>query len=539
MTGTDVPTVVLALDGLSFRYLDRFDLPNFERLRERGVEAPLRSTHPPWTGSAWPSMFTGVGPGHHGVYSFFDFESATPAEASVVSRNDVRAPAIWNYLDDEVVVLNMPVTHPAEPVDGVLIPGYLAPEDVAGHPEGIREELSDALGEPYRVYADSELSDDPDEKLAGYADLVDLRRRAAEYLLSTRDPSLAVVQVQKTDAVFHNFEDEAAFERVYAAADELIGGVLDAVDGPANVVVCSDHGMSPTTGYVVYVNEVLRGHGFVESTTEGGVPTVGDRKREWLGAADGEASEDGSGVLSTAVSAAETALDAVGVTPGDVYSAAARFGVEETLLGLLPERASVGETVDWKASTAYCRSGSELGVRINRQGRDPGGTVPPDEYHAVRGELVDVLSGLETPEGDPVFEMVLPRERVYEGPQVEAAPDVVFRPADMNHGVVAGLVGRRFVPTTEHNHALDGVFVGAGPGFGDAAPDHMALPDVAPTVMALLGRSVPERMTGAVPQGLLGGSADRASYGDVPYGTGGDAREGERVHDRLEDLGYL
>ena len=109
----NAPTVILGLDALSIEYVDQFDLPNIESLQERGVSASLRSTFPPWTGSAWPSIYTGVEPSHHGVYSFFDFSDGYPDEADLISRNDVRAPALWDYLSQvgtSSVVLNVPVT---------------------------------------------------------------------------------------------------------------------------------------------------------------------------------------------------------------------------------------------------------------------------------------------------------------------------------------------------------------------------------------------------------------------------------------------
>src|SRR6056297_483582 len=108
-------TVVVGFDALDFRYLDAFEssLPNFERLRSEGVEAPLESTFPPWTGSAWPSMYTGTDPSHHGTYGFFRHDNY-PDEGDVVSRADVDAPALWNYCSSEglsSVVCNVPVTH--------------------------------------------------------------------------------------------------------------------------------------------------------------------------------------------------------------------------------------------------------------------------------------------------------------------------------------------------------------------------------------------------------------------------------------------
>lgn len=542
------PTVVLGFDGLDFRYLDGFrdDLPNFSALREAGVEAPLRSTHPPWTGSAWPSLYTGLEPGEHGCYNFFDYRRGYPDDAPVVSRRTVDAPALWNFLtarDAPSVVLNVPVTHPAGPIEGVLVPGYLADEDADGHPPGVREELSDALGEPYRIYSRAELSGKKAEKLAGYVDLVEMRGRAAAYLLAEYDWEVALIQVQKTDAIFHNFEATEAFRRVYRAADGVVGRVLETVPDETNVVVCSDHGNGPVDGYEVFVNEVLDGRGFLETASEGSAATLGRAKRDLLDAED-DAGSTGQLVelLRPVVSKLRAGLESAGVTVEDVYDATRRLGVDDVVTELAPEELlSVAQRdVDWRASRAYCRLGSELGVRLNVAGRESSGVVAPDDYDRVRDELIDLLAGLRTPDGDPVFEFVAPREEVYDGPHAEAACDVLFRPTEMNHVVRHNLPGTAFRPTDSFNHRQTGVFVASGPAFESGGRrEEFSLTAVTPLVLAGAGHPVPETLADDLPSGVLADSFRTAEYGDVAYGTAAaDASERE-VEKRLEDMGYL
>lgn len=544
MNRRTTPTVVLGFDALAAEYLDEFDLPNFDSLRERGVAGPLESTFPPWTGSAWPSMYTGVDPSQHGVYSFFDFGAEYPDTADIITRDDVDAPAIWNYLSAEgrsSVVLNVPVTHPAEQLDGVLVPGYLAPESVDGYPRGIREDIGAALGEDYRIYATNETGDPDEETLRSYLDLIDLRRRTAAWLLETQDPDLAFLQVQKTDTVFHQFDERDAFRRVYEAADAFVGTVLEAVPD-ANVIVCSDHGIGPTPGYNVYVNEILRAADLVEATRDGETPTLGETKHELAGDESAEAS---SAIASRAVSSVATALSGLGIEPGDVYAAARRVGADGALRRLLPDAAagSIASHVDWADSAAYCRSGPELGVRINLEGREPAGVVPPDEYDAVREAVIETLADVRTPDGEPAFEWVRRREAVYDGPRAEDACDVLFRPAGMNHVVATNLLGKQFVSIDKYNHKTEGVFIGAGPGIdASGQADGLSLTDVAPMVMALTGCAVPERMTGSARPDLLDAAVERRSFGEVEFGAGsgtGEARGDDGVEARLEDLGYL
>ena len=544
MNGGSTRTIVFGFDALTFEYVDEFDLPAFDSLRERGVEAPLRSTHPPWTASAWPSMYTGVDPSRHGVYDFFRYDEEYPDKADIVTRSDVRTPALWNYLSSRElssIVLNMPVTYPADRIDGVEVPGYLAPENAPGYPEGIRAQLDDAVG-GYRIYSRGELSADGAEKLRGYTELIDIRRRAAEYLLTNYDWRLGIVQVQKTDAVFHNFEERGAHRRVYEAADDLLGSVLETIDEPVNVVVCSDHGIGPVNGYRIYLNEILRRDGLVETTNEDRGPSLDGRKARLAGdIGDGDAAA--SAVPMGAVSMIARALQCVGVTPADIYTTARRFGVAEALLDALPAETNraLGRYVDWSASAAYCRSRNELGVRINLEGREPDGVVSPERYERTRDRVIDRLDSIETPDGRPAFEWVKRREAVYDGPYADDACDVLFMPTGMGNAIETKLLGRRFVEATGYDHKPDGAFVAAGPDVaGEGALEGLSLTDIAPIVMGLVEGAVPARMTGSVPNSLLSKPVERQTYNGITVDTGADEADDDGdLERRLEDLGYI
>jgi predicted AlkP superfamily phosphohydrolase/phosphomutase len=528
--------LVVGLDGVDFRYFDRFadSLPHISALRAEGVESRLTSTHPPWTGSAWPSMYTGVDPSHHGVYDFFDYRDGYPDEASIVSRNDVDAPAVWNYLSalgQTNIVLNVPVTHPAEDIEGVVVPGYVAPADEPGSPDGIREELSEALGEPYRIYAPSETGGG-NPTVQEYADLIRHRAEAATYLLKTTDWDFAFVQVQKTDTVFHNFDDERLFRRVFAAADDLVGELTDHVDDETTVILVSDHGMGPTTGREVYLNELLADEGYIETTSD---PTN-------LSLSDVKAGSDNNNTNTIpGLDRVARALERVGLGPQTAYSVADRLGIAQLILAILPDSVtqSLAEGVDWRGSQAYCRRTSEQGIRLNVKGRDSEGIVAAQGYDHLREDIIEFLSTLETDEGDPIFEWVARREEVYDGPYADHACDILFRTTDMTHEISTNFHGRRMRPIDSHNHKRQGVFVASGAAVAES-PTDMSLVDVAPAVFGALGHPIPGRLTGRIPDGLLSESVDRQTYDDVSHG--GDtaySQDRTEVADRLEDLGYL
>jgi hypothetical protein len=254
-------------------------------------------------------------------------------------------------------------------------------------------------------------------------------------------------------------------------------------------------------------------------------------------------SESGLSVspAALAVSTAASVLDRAGVGPADVYSGAQRLGLDGVLQAIVPEEAKGGATehVDWPASKAYCRARNEFGVRVNLAGREPTGIVPESEYEAVRSEVIAALETLRTPDGRPAFEWVSRREEVYDGPYIEDACDVLFVPTDMDHAVETQLVGRQFVGAEGYDHKPYGVFLASGPAFESVDLDTLSLTDVAPIVMASLDQPVPARMTGAIPDGLLGTPTVVEPYDDLTIDTGEDGTTDDRIEDRLSDLGYL
>ena len=95
---------------------------------------------------------------------------------------------------------------------------------------------------------------------------------------------------------------------------------------------------------------------------------------------------------------------------------------------------------------------------------------------------------------------------------------------------------------------MNGVLVASGFGVSSDGPDRgpgARVLDIAPTVLHLLGESVPETMEGRVLEDLL----DSAFLESHPVTRGGrqgeaelaldDERDDDEIRRRLEDLGYM
>lgn len=530
-------TLLLGLDGVSLPVLesviDGGAAPTLGSLFDRSAAGPLTSQLPPWTPSAWPSLYTGVNPGKHGVYGFLKFEGY---DHDVVDASDVHAHALWELLDQRdrsSVVVNVPVTAPARAIDGAVIPGYISPEDPPGHPEGILAEVRDATGE-YSVYGPM---DTPGKAaLPAIAAHARSRGEAFAYLVERFDPDFGFLEFQQTDTVFHRRPtDREAVECVFGAVDDAVETALSAAD-PETVVVVSDHGIGEYEGYEVRLNEVLCDWGHVATTAEGeGMPSWDAIARQRLqegergGAPEPGLAERGVELLARA-----------GLTSQRIERVLEPLGLAGPVARLAPTDAvrAGTEQVDFPASEAYMRDRIELGVRLNLEGREPEGVVPSDEYDTVRAKLVERLRELTDPDGRPVFDRVAPREAVFEGPYTEAAPDIVVVPRAFDNFLNGSLLGGQFgTPREPWNHKRDGVIAISGPGVdAGASLTDAHLFDVAPTVLSTLSVARPARMDGT-PLPVVP-STPVETYPPYEEMAGG-AQAGEAVAQRLAHLGYI
>ena len=539
VTRTDV--LLIGIDAACRRVLDPLiesgSVPNLAALCADGVSAPLESQIPPWTPSAWPSMYTGVNPGKHGVFGFVDYDGY---DWHVVTADHVREHAIWELADRHgltSVVVNVPVTAPPADIDGAIVPGFIAAERPASHPQGILEELEEAIGE-YRVYpryarGDRAVSDA--EKMDEYRALIRMRGKAYRYLADRFEPNFGFVQFQKPDTVFHEFDgDEEKVRAVYEETDEQIGEIIDHCD-PRTIFLASDHGIGPYEKYEFRVNEHLRREGFVETTTGGkGMPSWNPIRDQLRDGVDEGTWEPGM-VERIAAGAAK-----FGITANRVGTGLRKVGLDDVVAEHVPSGVvrTANEQVDFPNSKAYMRARTEVGVRINLEGREPSGVVSEDEYESVRDALIETLSCVRTPDGEPVFEDVAPREKYFHGPWTDGAVDVVTVPNRFEQFLSAGLLGDRFSePSEPWNHRMDGLFVAAGEGVDTAVTlENPHLFDVAPTIMAALGLPYSDRMDGHV----LPVVAETNARTYPPYaGDSADGEHDEAVTARLSDLGYL
>jgi predicted AlkP superfamily phosphohydrolase/phosphomutase len=480
-------------------------------------------------------MYTGVNPGKHGVYSFLHFDGY---DWEIVNRSHVKEFAVWELLSMHgisSVVLNVPATHPPRQFDGVLVPGYMAPEGPTCHPTGVWDELDSELG-GYSLYGNTLRSNASDEYVADdLRRLSRMRGAAFRYLVTEHEPEFGFVQFQTTDTVYHQFpNDEEAIREVYRTVDREVGEIIDTCD-PSVTLVVSDHGLGPMNGREFRVNDYLREQGYAVTTAAGnGMPSWKSIVRK------GDERNRGIGIFESLVTTTLQGAARIGLTSQRVGALLRRLRLEDRVLETVPVdlvRAGT-EQINFPDSTAYMRVRTEMGVRLNLEGRESEGVVSSGDYDRVRSELMQALRDVVTPSGDPVFEAVHPREDVFEGPYIEDAPDIVTVPNRFDHLLVSTLKGAPSGdPTEPWEHKREGILIAMGEDIdSEAEVGDPHLFDVTPTILATFDLPVGERMDGS-PLPVVD-QTDSSTYPSfIPSET--VPTEDEDVENRLATLGYL
>jgi len=296
------PILFIGLDGADWQQLEpllaKGAMSHLAQLRAASAWGELASETPALSPLLWTSMLTGVSPVEHGILDFSRFAPGSGLREPIGSE-DRRAPAIWNALTwagKRVGLLGLWATHPAEPVDGIVVSdrlfgflnveseppgGAIYPETQAGWARArlatveaetgfaaLRAYLPWLTEEEYRARSGAARAyDHPVSALRRILVETRLYGGMAESLLAGAPAlDLTLVYLQGTDSIGHVFApfapprqpevsevDFARYrdvpERYFREVDALLGRLLALADKTgSNVVVASDHGFLWTEG---------------------------------------------------------------------------------------------------------------------------------------------------------------------------------------------------------------------------------------------------------------------------------------------------
>ena len=548
--------LILGLDGATFEQLlpriKAGEMPTLRRLLDAGIWGPLASTQPPVTAPAWSTFFTGLNPGRHGVFGFVEFEADSEGKLHPILNNlsTIRGHRLWNYLNRhklKVGLSNVPMTYPAEPVDGFMVSDLMTSgrHKATTYPATLKEELLSNTHISFDRAVMDGLSE-TSEYLEHLIQSLETQEQVDLYLMQTRPVDVFVTVYAHTDTLQHYFwkyldsshpEHDPAkakdlsplFETFFHRLDRVIANLWEAAGSETPLLIISDHGFGPVNR-MVFVNRWLQAQGYLV-------------------------------LAEKADSLWRTALLRMGLTPTAVKKWLKRadfLGLRHRLSKEMRHklRDTIGHAfranLDLRRTLAYARANADQGIYINRQADlNPDGLEFTDQaYEQLRDELMSGLSSLRDPAtGESVFEWIARREDVYSGQYVFKAPDIVFQPA-RGYFVSAEVGGRDQSIVTPRQgieitgfHRPDGVFVAYGPNFKSGHIKDARIVDIVPTTLHVLGLPIPSHLDGQVLDIVPSTYAKPVYFEEVPPEevavTEYSGEEEAEIINRLRDLGYL
>jgi predicted AlkP superfamily phosphohydrolase/phosphomutase len=151
------------------------------------------------------------------------------------------------------------------------------------------------------------------------------------------------------------------------------------------------------------------------------------------------------------------------------------------------------ENVDWSCTRAYALGLS--GLYLNLRGRESQGLVAPEEAEGLKHAIVTELCALRDGDGASPIRTVYKTSAIYNGPYLDAAPDLIvgyhegYRVSwDSAVGAVSELMIEENEKAWSGDHCVDPVLV-PGVLFSNQKIDASdpGIEDLAPTAMSLFG----------------------------------------------------
>jgi predicted AlkP superfamily phosphohydrolase/phosphomutase len=553
--------LIIGLDALTPRLVEKWvaedRLPNIGQFIRRGAWGPMNSVPNRNSAPAWSTMVTGLNPGKHGVYWFTEDRPET-YQYRFINGSHRRGKAFWRLLSEEgqrVGIMNVPLTFPAEKVNGVFVSGLDTPsaEDPRfTYPSELRHEVISAAGGEYYVYpalGRFVVAGQADEGLDRLHRSIDKRAAAMKHLMATKEWDTFMVVFTESDVVQHFFwrhmehpsaqdpvRHRNAIRDTYEHLDRVVGDLLEMVGRETVVMLVSDHGARYEEGLARTLPNWLAQLGFLAYREE--------EKRLSVRA-----------IAFSSISKTFRRLDRT-LSPETKHKLSRRLPWLRRRVEVMMSFAKV----DWSRTRAYT-DGKRPEIWINLRGRQSQGVVEEHQYEDVRREIIERLStAVCIKNNQPLVRRVLRREDAYSGPYVERSPDLIVQWEDENacfnlrhpDGSTYQL-HKQHLPDDPFDHVVNGGhdqygIVGLlGPGIKAGRLQNAQISDVAPTVLFLRDAAIPSDVDGKV----LMDAFDEAlsSSRSVKRGTqatltrddrtGYSEDEEAEIRDRLRSLGYV
>jgi predicted AlkP superfamily phosphohydrolase/phosphomutase len=523
---------MIGLDSASWRVLDPFieqgTMKELGRLIKKGIRATLRSTLPPQTFPAWPSIVTGVNPGKHGVFSFFKIDKRG-YNLIPYSSYDVQVPFVWEILQEHGLkcgVFNIPSSSPFRTSPS------MGETDNFGDKKFVnidwkKDDLHNPLSPRHPKYLDRTI------------EIVHQRFDQIEYMVNSTNLDFIIINIFVVDSVQHKFlHSPPKMRKFFWSLDERLGRLRRNLPSDTILFLFSDHGMSLTDCFF-HVNNWLVKEGFLDVKEAENVITHAsaallEKERKLINTI---------AKLAHLSSSTEKLFERLKILVQE-KNLSPQIGFEKIV---------EQHKINWSNTIAYAFGDRGI-ISLNLEGREAKGVVKRGEYLKIRSQIAEKLHHFFKSHG--LNAEIFYKEEIYHGPFVEKAPDIIFSLNEGRVSVKSSLLRtrnsfRRTFRIDTADHTTEGIFLVFGKnikrGYSLVQVD---LTDLAPTVLHLFDLPIASYMDGQVLTEIFESSSLFArktiSYSDIhlvspvlksQFEFSDD--EKRKILQRLRQLGYL
>ena len=491
------------------KWMEEGYLKNLASLRLKGSFGRLNSSADWLAGSPWPTFYTGTLAGKHGFYHYLqwktdkmDFERPNPEWIPVVP--------FWRKLNNNfnVIAVDVPLTFPPESFNGIEISNWASHDRIyppASFPKDKinwviknfgKPPISDEVGGLQEISSLLKVRDELIFANQKEADLVSA-------LIKNEIWDLFLCCFTSTHRGGHKFWDTVnikgysseeqklqfrnALRDIYQSCDEAIGKILDCINEDITIIIFALHGMGPNT-------------------------TLADK------------------LLPQMISNILNDEKKSNKNGNDNYLKKIRKLIplewRSNLRKLLPVRLQDKMTAYWRmggtdwSKTKIINLLADLQgyIRINLKGREKDGIVEEgEEYDKLCNQLIKGLVTFKDPEtSEPVIESIKRKDELFiKGKGFDNLPDLLvkwkYKAASSYKKIVSSEYGELEWPMPglnpdgrSGNHHPEGFVLAAGENIKiNSTFEKKHIVDLAPTILHLLGTSIPEDYDGKVIQEIL------------------------------------
>jgi predicted AlkP superfamily phosphohydrolase/phosphomutase len=524
-------------------------LPTMNKILKKGSFNLLKSTLPPISPVAIPSLVTGQDPGKHGLFGFGYLENGRfkPFTSKNISSN-----AIWDILSSvkkKSILLNIPLTYPAFEVNGVMISGPPSPGNrIDTYPPDLMSVIKSEIGE-YKVDIDIKKLDykgiNETEFINEAYRVTKIREKTMHYLMQNYEWDLFLAGFTTLDRMqhvfygyydrespFYNEEKRNVLLEYYQELDDILERTISLLNDEVLLFIVSDHGFEYIKKYVGLNNLLVKGK-FVKIRS----------KSEFF-----------------SIEKITSILQKIGL---GYLKKALPYKVSNLIENIFPRK------LDYDNSDCFAFAGNKIYINdkyklnidkyefIKQKIINDKYKLNIDKYEFIKQKIISYLYSIEDPESkEKIVEKIYHKNDIYKG-NLENVPDLLVI---LKKGYSTKTWGNNIFEkikinenetnytATHHNfYSQRGIFMSLGSEIKNVINLKFDIMDITPTILYILGVPILNNLDGTITHQIFKDDVifkevkikSKEKSHDIYKEDDLTEEDNEAIIERLKKLGYI